>query len=531
MGVGVVLILFSPYLFPGIVEGSDDTFHLIRISSLATALRNGVFPVKFHATLCRGFGYGVGFFYPNLFLYVPAMLINLGVSQNIAYKIFAFLVMSAIWGTTYYSSMRIEKDERAAFLAASVFLLSNRIAGGFYLDFTIGNLLGAIFMPVAIVGMYLVLARNEKPTMLVIGFCGLIYTHPISLLLTFIVCAVFAIIYIKSIFCQRNILFKLVLSVCMVVGIGAAVWVPMLDQYKAHSMKVSRPWTQVENNTIHFKSLLDGRGTNYVILIAVVLALIVCIFCHKQIVEKDRFIVCALVVGVVFLILPTIKSFWVVFHETVNIIQFPARLLLPASVLICLALGQAISYIKKDMVVNLLVTLLVGASILNFFVEFGDDCVKRLDLTGRTLETEIDGIGSGEEWLPLQTTREMFKEKEVAVDSFRNRIKGKKSAGDSVFEFRVQKGVEYCDVPYVYYRGLIAEAEDGTRYKIDENPETGLARVFLENIQEETYITVTFEGTFYQKCSYLCTIVSLIVTIALLTLPKYVAIPKRKNEP
>lgn len=201
MGLGIVMFVFLPYFQSGIVTGSDDTFHLIRISSLATALKNGMFPVKFHPTLCRGYGYGVGFFYPNLFLYLPAILIVLGVSQNVAYKIFAFFIMCAIFGTTYYN---------------------------------------------------------------------------------------------------------------------------------------------------------NGRE-----------------------------------------------------------------------------------------------------------------------------------------------------------------IYGEKSWGDSVYTFTVQEGTEYCDIPYVYYRGFVAEDTTGKQYKINDNPDTGLARVFLESIDEETIITVTFEGDFYQKCSYLCTIISLAFSMAL----------------
>lgn len=516
MGLGIVLFVFLPYFQPGIVTGSDDTFHLIRISSLATALKNGMFPVKFHPTLCRGYGYGVGFFYPNLFLYLPAILIVLGVSQNVAYKIFAFFIMCAIFGTTYYSSMRIKRDEKAAFLAASLFLLSNRIVGGFYLDFTIGNLLGAIFMPIAIVGIYLVLERDENPGMLVVGFCGLIYTHPISVLLTFLVCAVLALVYIKSIISNLKVLLKLIISVGMVVGISAAVWLPMLDQYRAHEMKVSRPWNRVEENVLSFRDILGTRGTNYIILVCSALTIIIILIKLKQIVaEKDKFIILSALIGILLIVLTTIRSFWVLFHDTLNIIQFPARILLPASLLICLAFGQAVSYINRKRIVSFGMLVLVAISLINAYMTYRVDIGETIDLADRVLENEIDGIGAGEEWLPVKTTREMFVDKNLAVDNNGREIYGEKSRGDSVYTFTVQEGTEYCDIPYVYYRGFVAEDKTGKQYKINDNPDTGLARVFLESIDKETIITVTFEGDFYQKCSYLCTIISLAFSMAL----------------
>lgn len=90
-GLFMIVIAFWPNFQPGLYEGSDLSFHLNRIDSLAESLRSGVFPVKLHATRAFGYGYGVGFFYCNFFLYIPALLMNFGMSLLTSYKVFLFL--------------------------------------------------------------------------------------------------------------------------------------------------------------------------------------------------------------------------------------------------------------------------------------------------------------------------------------------------------------------------------------------------------------------------------------------------------
>ena len=66
--------------------GSDAPFHLARIESLNQALQMGIFPVKVHPSLAYSYGYGVGIFYPDFFIYLPAVLRMAGCSLEVSYK-------------------------------------------------------------------------------------------------------------------------------------------------------------------------------------------------------------------------------------------------------------------------------------------------------------------------------------------------------------------------------------------------------------------------------------------------------------
>ena len=46
--------------------------------------------------MANGYGYGTGFFYPNFFLYIPAILGLLGVEFILAYKIFVAIFVILI---------------------------------------------------------------------------------------------------------------------------------------------------------------------------------------------------------------------------------------------------------------------------------------------------------------------------------------------------------------------------------------------------------------------------------------------------
>ena len=69
-----VLFFCRPYFQEGFVQGSDGLFHLARIASIVDSVENGVFPPKLRPILMKTYGYGVGFFYPDLFLYIPAAI-------------------------------------------------------------------------------------------------------------------------------------------------------------------------------------------------------------------------------------------------------------------------------------------------------------------------------------------------------------------------------------------------------------------------------------------------------------------------
>lgn len=78
MVLGAAAFSCMPLLWGGVFDGHDMLFHLNRIEGIASGLRCGQFPVRIHASTLLGYGYAASEFYPELFLYIPAILRNMG---------------------------------------------------------------------------------------------------------------------------------------------------------------------------------------------------------------------------------------------------------------------------------------------------------------------------------------------------------------------------------------------------------------------------------------------------------------------
>ena len=205
LGAVFILLAFAPHFLEGIWYGLDSSVHFSRIYSVAEALKNGVFPVKVHAAAC--YGYGIGFFYSNALLYIPALFMNLfGMSLLTTYKLFVFLCLRVMFCSFYYSAWKISDSKEGAFWAAAMFLFATKVLSTIYLVIGVGQFTAMIFMSMAIAGMYIFLAKDESPVLLMIGFTGLIYTHVMSTFFGVIICSIILICYWKKIWMKKEMI-------------------------------------------------------------------------------------------------------------------------------------------------------------------------------------------------------------------------------------------------------------------------------------------------------------------------------------
>lgn len=103
-----------PLLWRGVYDGHDLLFHLNRIEGIASGLRNGQFPVRIHSSTLLGYGYAAPEFYPELFLYFPAALRNLGVSLSASVRVFEACINLATALACYLCVRSLMRSRRAA---------------------------------------------------------------------------------------------------------------------------------------------------------------------------------------------------------------------------------------------------------------------------------------------------------------------------------------------------------------------------------------------------------------------------------
>lgn len=521
IAVIAILVAYAPYLQKGMFTGSDDSMHIYRIYAVADALKNGIFPVKISFLKCYGYGYGEGLFYSQLLFYFPAILVILGIPLAYAYKIFALCLMTAIFCTTAYSAWRLCENADAALIAGTIGLFSNNLLAAFYVHCGLGTVTGMVFMPLAIAGMYLLVTKGTGKYMVIVGFTGLLYTHTLSVLLAVCVCAGICLFHIKRIFRDKRTFWSLAFSVIIVSLIAAPYWLAMLEQMHSQLFKVKAPWTTSEQNVESWHGMLTGSGIGIMVLLVIGLCVITVVayalIFKRNLCRENKGVIEFFTIGAIFTLLPLWSPFWHFMNTTLGIrfLQFPDRLWGPAAVLIAFMTALLYSSAIQSMSATLeggrsrwicnalvLVIVIVGAK------GAYDNCSWRYletdcDVVKRIINNEIAGISSGEEWLPIMTTRDYMQEPETARSDSGEAVIGEKRKGNSVFVFEAEPGNEWYDVPYIYYKGYRAYLESGERLNIEHNKETGMIRVLMpEDLQETMTVTVSYFATKYQKASY-----------------------------
>lgn len=105
----IIMFISIPLFYGKIYDGHDLDFHLQRINGIYHGLLDGKINTKIQPCWYDDYGYAVGIFYGDLFLYFPAALRCIGMSIVASYKCFVFAInvltvlisnycFSKIWG-------------------------------------------------------------------------------------------------------------------------------------------------------------------------------------------------------------------------------------------------------------------------------------------------------------------------------------------------------------------------------------------------------------------------------------------------
>lgn len=155
-----VLVFFIPYLVNGFVTGSQGMLHMARITSLLDAFDNAAFPTDLRPILLDSHGLGIGFFYPDALLVIPAAIMKIfGFEVYWAFKIyfFAFMCMSGWAFQDCLKKLFPQRKNKFVILTATVVLLAGNIPL-WWSTYALGNIAlshALIVFPVAIAALFL----------------------------------------------------------------------------------------------------------------------------------------------------------------------------------------------------------------------------------------------------------------------------------------------------------------------------------------------------------------------------------------
>lgn len=182
MLIGIGVLASFPLFGRTLPYNTDILFHFGRVNGIYEGLRTGQFPVRINPTQLEGYGYITGTMYPQLFLYIPAVLKFLQVSSMLGMQLLIFIANLATPLFTYAAVRSMIRHERIAFLAAAFYTLNPYRLIIFYNRGAIGEGLAMVFLPLILWGTYEILwNRKEKWWILALGMTGVLGAHLLSL--------------------------------------------------------------------------------------------------------------------------------------------------------------------------------------------------------------------------------------------------------------------------------------------------------------------------------------------------------------
>lgn len=180
MAVFITLPFFGTPLMGSSIQ--DFRFHLSRIRGMGEAIASGQFPVRLNVDMSGGYGFASEIMYPNLFIYIPALLYLCGLSLMAAYKFFILFINIGTALIGYYSFSRLLRSEKAGAVCTFLYLVNPYRLNNIFLRGAIGEVLAQIFFPLLLYALVELLYRDyRKWWLLVVSVTGILQSHVLSL--------------------------------------------------------------------------------------------------------------------------------------------------------------------------------------------------------------------------------------------------------------------------------------------------------------------------------------------------------------
>ena len=546
----ISLVLILPLLRPGLYNGNDLAFHVMRIYGIRDGILNGHFPVKLQSQWYGGYGYPVGAFYGDFLLYIPALMSIIGIPVTFAYKFTLFFVQlltvftshDCFKGIIYFISSGNKIKESSYRLECFSICGAAAYAGMFFrcitlYEATIGELFAAAFLPfIAFAFVLLIKGRRIQSIMMfVIGFTGLINTHILTTAMVVVFLVIFSLVFFKYIFNKYNFCTLLIAALAVIVT-NLHFIVPFVDMSmddidimsSGHSAELIQ---DKGADTIGFFTDDIYNVTIRVILLLVsvfVVAQIVRLLKHDRTVSLNKFypLISLMMITLLSLIMCTYSFPWDLLAQIpvagkyVGVLQFPMRFLQIADLLSVLMMIEYFRVRDEGIVIKKLSTRNLVIGLLLFFViggtVFSFRQYRPVDRVSYDAEVNIhsDWI-SGDEYLLTGTNPHdlpsleacLARAPEVVVSDV-NRT------GDSIFVYYSSN--ENCEVEfplfnYRHYRAYLMTYDGKTSLDILNGNNNRISLILPPT--DDGAVNVRFVTPWYWHCSYIVSLAGTVLII------------------
>ena len=539
-----MLICFViPYFADGLPRAAENDFHYSRLLSLAESLKLGIFPPKLRPMLMKGFGYGVGFFYPDFFFYFVALLILLGVEPMLSIKIFVILV-AIIGSFITYKSFEVFTDSKKISIITTILYFGTLCMWENLFDGAgLGAFIAQVVLPMAFCG--LLRAFNDKKDGYIayaVGIVIVVLSHHLTFISMMVAMVLLVLLNIKKIIEKPKILGRLFAYSMIGLFFTAQYWMPAAElAIHTKYAVIYDNYIDINDHILNFADVIREISLPFFGLFIFTTLIFVYLMIRNKKVYYDELVV--FIATVFHMGLMRSEPFWrgpvgqffSFFQSTSRLIYVLMVLLLIFEAMIAKLVSEELEKSGKKIDLKPAVFVVLGVVVVmatRMYLKpdfFNPKAYSRQEMTPDLL-VEDNGISCGE-WLPVENEPSECKGVENAKANDGTSADGVKHDNYKYFEVWVNLEKEYYDMPYIYYYGYRAYILDDAGNPVSElkvgeaYDDNGYTRVFMpENGSGFGHVLVTYKKTMVQKIAYVVTILTTVLFAGYLILRRRKAV-------
>ncbi|MDR2122408.1 MAG: hypothetical protein LBP34_04700 [Flavobacteriaceae bacterium] len=528
----VIIVAFMVYFFQWgyVFQGHDTDFHILRLEALMEAMKDGRFPVYIDHDAIKGYGYPTRWFYPD------AILIPFAILGNVTDAIYAYktllLVMTILCGVfMYITVIRIYKSTYVAVTGSLLYTFSFYRMQDLFERSALGEAVSFTFVPLVFLGLYEIIKGNYKRWyILALGFTLLIFTHVLSMFLTFLTLLLVIAVYYKPLWRDKKRIYYLLFSGVVTFVTSAYFLFPLMEQLLSNTFYFTvKPLFHTSDFAVDIRVMLLGlsimnffpnlnnTGAFWACLgILLGISLILRLFLREKS-DTIKDVDTGVYIGLFYLIISLNIFPWGMYPFTkLNFICFPWRLYEFATYFFSIAGGYYSyrlfrSYKHRIFAILFIVAITLISLYTASFATKADfkayNPYKYEKLADRFYST------GALEYVPHKVPSIKYMDargdsiglryKETLVSNF------SRSKGSISFDVDTRGKKESIELPLFYYKGYHAEI-DGEKIPLKES-KNGLLE--LTDVDHSGKIKILFSGTPIQRISPYVSLISLLVLI------------------
>ncbi|QFP79096.1 YfhO family protein [Latilactobacillus graminis] len=515
----VLTLYFSSIKDGTIFLGADKEFHLARIDTLSKLLVSGRLYTGVNPYMLNHYGYGNSLFYPDFLLYIPAILHSLGLSLAKSYVLFLSLLNFSTLTSAFLAYFYVKKSYRGALIFSFFYTFSMYRLIDLILRMAVGEAQSFIFLPWVLVGIWEILAGNQKRwTILAISMTLMLISN-INATITTVIMLVFIIVFnLAKLINNKNKVIQLIKATLLATGLSAFYLLPLLEQFFDQKFYVnSHPTLDVTPSMISLKLLIEESFHNQAHAIGIGTVLIVCcVVILVRINKLSYFEKTLFITALLFLIASSTLVPGSIYDNTpLHIIQFTYRLYEPVTLMLAFCSAAILGKIHSATILSLIICIPVLITVKTTMGYHQKGYMSYLQVNQISWEKDPKSIGGFAEFLPQNAERFKnfyVKKREIKYNKSNkfmiNNVKFKN--GKTIFDFNGTNRTE-LRLPIIYYKGYQAELIGG-------NGEVG--KPFLNNqglvsirAKGKGRVSVQYRATLLQVLGTVVSIVVLVSTI------------------